>query len=160
MNLNIHWENWCWSWNSNTLATWDLTHWKRVDGKDRERWESWERLMVGEGKDRGWDGWMASPTQWTWIWVNSGSWWRIGKPDVLRSLESQRVRHNWATELNWTLAVQAFSSYGRWSFSMWWLPLLQSTALGVWASVAVHGLSCSTACGTFPEQGLNPCARH
>ena len=64
-----HWKDWCWSWNSNTLATWckELTHWKRP-------W-CWERLRVGEeGDDRGWDGWMASPTQWTWVWVNSRSW--------------------------------------------------------------------------------------
>ena len=62
-----HWRDWCWSWNSNTLATWckELTHWKRP-------W-CWERLRVGgEGDDRGWDGWMASLTQWTWVWVDSG----------------------------------------------------------------------------------------
>ena len=78
------------------LATWweELTHWKRP-------W-CWERLKVGgEGDDRGWDGWMASPTQWTWVWVNSGSWWWTGKPGVLQSLGSQRVRHDWVTELNW-----------------------------------------------------------
>ena len=62
--LNIHWKDWCWS--SNTLATWceELTHWKRP-------W-CWERLKVGEGDDRGWDSWMASPTRWTWVWANSG----------------------------------------------------------------------------------------
>ena len=79
----------------NTLATWceELTHWKRP-------WY-WERLKVGgEGDDRGWDGWMASPTQWTWVWVNSGSWWWTGRPGVLQSMGSQRVGHNWATELN------------------------------------------------------------
>ena len=52
--------------------------------------------------DRRWNGWMASLTQWTWVWVNSGSWWRTGRPGVLRFMESQRVRHDWATELNWT----------------------------------------------------------
>ena len=65
--LNIHWKNCCWSWSSRTLATWceELTHWKRP-------W-CWERLKVrGEGSNRGWDGWMASPTQGTWIWGNSG----------------------------------------------------------------------------------------
>ena len=56
----------------------------------------------GEGDDRGWDGWMASLTRWTWIWVNSGSWWWTGRPGVLRFMELQRVRHDWATELNWT----------------------------------------------------------
>ena len=82
---------------SNNLATWhkELTHWKR-------RW-CWERSKVGgEGDDRGWDGWMASPTQWTWVWVSSGSWWWTGRPGVLQSMGLQRVRHNWGTELNWT----------------------------------------------------------
>ena len=68
--LNIHWKDWYWSWNSNTLATWwkELTHWKIP-------W-CWERLKAErEGDNRGWDDWMASPTQWTWVWVNSWSWW-------------------------------------------------------------------------------------
>ena len=79
----------------NTLATWceELTHLKRP-------W-CWERFKAGEGDDRGWDGWMASPTQWRWIWVNSGSWWWTGKPGVLRFMGSQRVGHDWVTELNW-----------------------------------------------------------
>ena len=94
--LNIHWKDWCWSWNSNTLATWcdELTH--------LERDWCWESLKAeGEGDDRGWDGWMASPTQWTWVWVDSGSWWCTGKPGVLQSMGSQTVGHDWATELNW-----------------------------------------------------------
>ena len=93
-------EDWCRSWNSNTLATSceKLPHWKRP-------W-CWEGLGAGgEGDDRGWDGWMASPTWWTWIWVNSGSWWWTGRPDVLRFMGSQRVRQDWATELNWTEEV-------------------------------------------------------
>ena len=56
----------------------------------------------GEGDDRGWDGWVASPTRWAWVWVNSGSWWWTGRPGVLRFMGSQRVGNNWATELNWT----------------------------------------------------------
>ena len=94
--LGVHWKDWCWSWNSNTLATWckELTHSKRP-------WY-WERLRAGgEGDDRGWDGWMASPTQWTRVWVNSGSCWWTGRPGVLQFMGSQRVRHDWATELNW-----------------------------------------------------------
>ena len=63
----------------------------------------WERLKAGgEGDDRGWDGWMASRTQWAWVWVNSRSWWWTGRPGVLWFMGSQRVRHDWATELNWT----------------------------------------------------------
>jgi len=82
---------------SNTLATWckELTHLKRP-------W-CWERLKAGgEGDNRGWDGWMTSPSQWTWVCVNSGSWWWTGRPGVLQSMGSQRVGHNWVTELNWT----------------------------------------------------------
>jgi len=67
-------------------------------GKDPDAGEG---LGAGrEGKDRGWDGWMASPTQWTWVWVNSRSWWWTGRPGVLRFMALQRVGHNWVTELN------------------------------------------------------------
>ena len=59
----------------------------------------------GEGDDRGWNSWMASPTQWMWVWVNSGSWW-TGRPGELRFMGSQRVRHDWAIELNWTDAME------------------------------------------------------
>ena len=62
-----------------------------------------EILRAGrEGDDRGWDGWMASPTQWTWMWVDSRSWWWTGRPGVLCFMGSQRVGHHWATELNWS----------------------------------------------------------
>ena len=94
--LNIHWKDWCWSWNSNTLSTWckELIHLKRPC--------CWERLKAGgEGDHKGQDGWMASLTQWTWVWVNSGSWWWTGRPGVLQFMGSQLVRHDWATELNW-----------------------------------------------------------
>ena len=60
----------------------------------------WERLGAGgEGDDRGWDSWMVSLTQWTWVWVNSRSWWWTGRPGVLWFMRSQRVRQDWATEL-------------------------------------------------------------
>ena len=63
----------------------------------------WERLRAGgEGDDRGWDGWMASPTRWTWVLVDSGSWWWTGRPDMLQFMGLQRVGHGWVTELNWT----------------------------------------------------------
>ena len=59
----------------------------------------WERLKAkGKGNERGWDGWMATLIQWTWVWANSGRWWRTGKPVELQSMRSQRVRHDWATE--------------------------------------------------------------
>ena len=88
-------KDWCWSWNFNTLATWceEPTHWKIP-------WH-WERLKAGgEGDDRGWDGWMASLIWWTWVWVGSRSWWWTGKPGMLHSTGSQRVGHDWVTELN------------------------------------------------------------
>ena len=67
------------------------THWKKP-------W-CWERLKArGKGDGKGWDGWMASPTQWTGIWANSGKWWRIRKPEMLQSMGSQRVRYDWVTK--------------------------------------------------------------
>ena len=148
--MNIPWKDWCWSWSSNTLATWceELTHLKRP----------WLGMIEGRRRrdDRGWDGWMASPTRWTWIWVNSGSWWRTGRTGVLQSMGSQRVGHNWPTELNWTdnlrrvvrtTIPQCAGEYpsqedGAWhSWSMWasvLLNLLRLTVLvfcnlrGVW----------------------------
>ena len=93
MVLGVLWKDWCWSWNSNTLATWceELT--------DLKRPQCWERLTArGEGDDRGWDGWMASLTQWTWVWVNSRSWWCTGRPGVLPSMGLQS--HTWLS--NWT----------------------------------------------------------
>ena len=98
--MGVHWKDWCWSWNSNTLTTSckELTHWKRPC--------CWEGLGVGgKGDDRGWDGWMVSPTRWTWVWVNSGSLWWTGRPGVLRFMGSQRVGNDWATELNWDIYI-------------------------------------------------------
>ena len=95
--LGVLWKEWCWSWNSSTLATSceELTHWTRL-------W-CWEGLGAGgEGDNRGWDGWMASLTRWTWVWVNSGSWWWTGRPGVLQYMGSQRVGHDWVTEPNRT----------------------------------------------------------
>ena len=76
------------------------------------RTESMEKTLMlgkigagGKGDDRGWDGWMASPTQWSWVWVTSGSSWWTGRPGVLQSTGLQKVGHNWATELNWTIDI-------------------------------------------------------
>ena len=82
------------------LATWckEPTHLKRP-------W-CWEKLKAGGEEDgRGWDGWMASTTQWTWVWVNSGSWWWTGRLSMLWSMGSQRVGHDWVTELNWNIIL-------------------------------------------------------
>ena len=103
--LGVHWKDWSWSWNSNTSATSckELSHWKRP-------W-CWEGLGAGgKGDDGGWDGWMASPTRWAWVWVNSGSWWWTRRPSVLQFMESQRVEHDWATELNWTYGTVKYTS--------------------------------------------------
>ena len=75
----------------------DAKNW--LTGKDPDSWESLK--AGGEGDDRGWNGWMASPTGWTWVWTNSARWWWTGKPGVLQSMGSQRIRHDWVTELNW-----------------------------------------------------------
>ena len=93
--VGVHWKHWCWSWNSNTLATWceELTYLKKP-------W-LWERLRAREGDNRGSNGWMASPTWCTWVWVDSGSWWWTGRPGILWFMGSQKVGHNWATELNY-----------------------------------------------------------
>ena len=94
--LGVHWRDWHWSW--------ELQYF----GHLMQRANSFERiLMLGKiegrrrGDDRRWDGWMASPTQWTWVWVDSGSWWWTGRPGVLWFMGLQRVGHDWAIELNW-----------------------------------------------------------
>ena len=122
--LNIHWKDWWWSWSSNTLAIWceELTHLKRP-------W-CWEKLKAGgEEDDRRWNGWMESSTRWPWVWASSGSWWWTEKPGVLQSMGSQRVRHNWATELNWTelslceAVVWGGCSQASLPNSLWWYHL-------------------------------------
>ena len=93
--MNIHWKDWCWNWHSNTLVIWckEPTHWKRP-------W-CWERLKAGEGDDRGWDDWMASPTQWTWIEQTPGdgerqkslaccSPWGLKESDTAKTLKDNR----------------------------------------------------------------------
>ena len=89
--------DWCWSWNSNTLATWyaELTHWKRP-------W-CWERLKAGgegmtEDEMIGWHHWLDRH----WVWVSSRSWWCTGRPGVLQPIGAQRVEHDWVTGLDWT----------------------------------------------------------
>ena len=91
----------------------ELTHWKRP-------W-CWERLKVGrEGDNRGWNGWMASLTQWRWVSVSSRSWWCTGKPGVLQSMGSQRVRHDWATKLtDWFHLDGIHSSMWLFSWTVW-----------------------------------------
>ena len=114
--LNTYWKDWC--WNSSSLATWyeEPTQWKRPC--------CWERLRAGgERDDRGRDGWIASPTQRIWVWVNSGSWWWTGIPGVLWSMGSQRVGHNCATELteSYFSSFQFFATF-LYTFKSHWRP--------------------------------------
>ena len=85
----------------------DVKSW--LIGKDPGAGKDWGQ--EGEGDNRGWDGWMVSPTRWTWVWVDSGSWWWTGRPGVLWFMGSQRVRYDWATERNWTESGFAFRLY-------------------------------------------------
>ena len=108
--LNIHWKDWCWTWNSSTLATWceELTHLKRP-------W-CWERLKAGrEGDDRGWDGWMESLTQRTCVWANSGRWWRIGKPGVLQvhGVTQSQTRLKWLSSMHALITLQNMKLWGQ-----------------------------------------------
>ena len=90
----------------------------------------WERLRAGrEGDDRGWDSWMASPTRWTWVWVNSGSWWWTGRPGVLRFMGSRRVGHDWATGLNWNPRLCSLGS--RLKFRVQYTGCLLRSVLGI-----------------------------
>ena len=90
INSEYYWKDWCWSWSFKILDLWceEPTHWKRP-------W-CWERLRrTGQ---RGWDSWMVSSTQWTWVWANSGRYWRSENPGVLQFMGSQRFRNDWRTE--------------------------------------------------------------
>ena len=93
----------------------------------------WERLKAGgEGDDRGWDGWMASLTRWVWVRVSSRSWWWTETPSVLWSMGLQRVGHDWATELNWSLNEQNSSwpyIYSLLCFSLLLIFLLDKTLI-------------------------------
>ena len=137
--------NQCWIFFGRTDAEaeapklWPHTVKSWLIGKD---W-SWERLRAeGEGSYRGWDGWKASPTQWTWVWANSRRWWRTGKPGVLQSMRLQRVRHNWGTE----------QQRGLWPIRLlyaWNFPHKNS---GVCCRILLQCI--------FPTQGSNPRLLH
>ena len=147
--LGVLWKEWCWSWNSSTLATSceELTHWTRL-------W-CWEGLGAGgEGDDRGWDGWLASLTRWTWVWVNSGSWWWTGRPGVLRFMGSQRVGHDWATELNWTETHRPYNTKNEPLCKPWaWVRMCQCNkyialvwAIGSWRDCVLRARDVKELC--------------
>ena len=91
--LNIHWKDWCWS--PNTLPTWCEVVTPRKDPDAGKDWRQGKKGTTG-----GWDGWMASPTRWTWVWTSSRSWWWTEKHCVLLSMGFQRIRQDWVTELS------------------------------------------------------------
>ena len=99
---------------------------------DAKSWLIWKDPDAGKdkgrrkGDDRGWDGWMASPTRWIWVWVDSRSWWWTGRPGVLPFMGSQRVGHDWATELNWTDSY-FLSFYVLSALYVWWSHLIFTT---------------------------------
>ena len=116
--LGFLWKEWSWSWNSSSLATSckELTHWKRP-------W-CWERLKAGgEGDYRGWDGWMASLTWWTWVWVNSGSWWWTGRPgDSWGRKESDTTERLIWSDMKGNMIISLLIII----FLFFWLPLILS----------------------------------
>ena len=147
--LGVHWKDWCWSWNSNTWATWceELTHWKRP-------W-CWERLKAGgEGDDRGWDSWMASPTQWRWVWVNSESWWWTGRPGV-HGVKKNRTRLSDWTELNWMYMFQRYFL----TFSHPLLPSLGPQVRSLIRSLHLHLHSCPETLWSLQNQRGSGCLR-
>ena len=151
--LNIHWKDWCWSWNSNTLATWckELTHLTHL----KRPWY-WARLKVGgEGDDREWDGWMASLTCWTWVWASSRRWWWMGKLDMLWSMGLQRVWHDWVTELNWMYIGHMLTdnidwfSYLIWSQFALHFTFQQSICLNYWTYIGHQKVKVTWLCLTL-----------
>ena len=121
-------------------------------GKDSDAGRDWGQ------EEKGWDGWMASPTRWTWVWVNSGSWWWTGSPGVLRFMESQRVRHDWATELNWTEGFQTWCIIWRQQTSH--LLTSYSTGRAFQVVLVVKNLPANAEdvkdVGSIPELGRSP----
>ena len=123
---------------------------RRVDSLEKKLW-CWEGLGTGgEGDGRGWDGWMASPILWTWVWVNSRCWWWKGRPGVLRFMGLQRVGHDWATELNWTDRASPFlAAKNRINLisvlTIWWCPCVESS-LVCWKTMftITTAFSCKT----------------
>ena len=113
------------------MATWceELTHLKRP--------RCWEGLKAGEeGDDRGWNDWMASPTQWIWVWVSSRCWWWTGRPGLLKSMGSQSVGHDWATELNWTEWSSGFPYFCQFQ------SVFSNNKFMVWAKVSFQSSFC------------------
>ena len=131
---------------------------RRVDSLEKTL--CWEGLGAGgEGDDRGWDGWMASRTRWTWVWVNSGSWWWTGRPGVLRFMGSQRVGHDWVTELNWTEGRYEFDFISNWQFSKVIVAVRSlfntgGNKGGIWGNSAQRNIWSHMDLGSYPGSGV------
>ena len=142
----------CTSWSSNTSATWweQLTHWKRY-------W-CWERMKAeGEEGDRGWDGWMASPIQWTWTWANSGRWWGTGKPGVLHFMGFvQRVGRDLATEQQHKLTYNLPMLWDRFPLRFcWFVPFKVSLLISETSLYRKRNYFISCICSPpFPQVSL------
>ena len=106
----------------------DAENW--LIGKDPDAGKDWRQEEKGD--DRGWDGWMASLTQWTWVWASPRSWWWTGEPGVLQSMGLQRVRHDWATELNWSIYIYIFDWIICFSIMFWESLYLQIFPHSLW----------------------------
>ena len=137
-------KDWCWSWNANTLATWyKLTCWKRP-------W-CWERVEVGgEGDDRRWDGWMASPTRWTWVRVRSGSWWWTGNLGVLQTIGSQ----SWIRLSDWTELNKSSLSHFLLCETLWTAAHQVPPSMEFFRQEYCTGLLCPP--GYIPDSGIEP----
>ena len=107
-----------------TLVLWPPHAKSWLIGKDSELGAG------GEGDDRGWDGWMASLSRWTWVWVNLGSWWWTGRPGMLRFMGSQRVGNDWVTEVNWTELKHLENTKLWWDSVMWAWTILEKIRPG------------------------------
>ena len=100
-----------------SLERWMLKLKRQYFGHLMQRFDSFEKtLMLGEGDNRGWDGWMASTTQWTWVWLNSRNWWWTERPGILWFMGSERIGHYWVTGLKWAELSMAPPIRNRHSF--------------------------------------------
>ena len=167
--MSLCWQKSVWSKLSHPLSSPSPPAFSLSQHQGLFQWVSSSHQVAKVLDDRGWDGWMATPTWWTWVWVSSGSWWWTGKSGVLQSMGSQRFGHDWATELNREIPVISILLFFKVVFesenkcrsvisdSFWphglyspWNSLGQNTGVG----------SPSLLQGLFPTQGLNPGLLH